>query len=274
MKIACSTSAFKEDLDSTLGKIAGMGFEVFDLICIGSWDHVNPEKLAADFEAEAGRVERLIAKHGVKPVAANVGLPTPHQRDDQEMNRERLEQAQALGKLLERLGIPVAAAYLGYMGPGVIENEPRSPEEVRADLATTVRELTEIFARHGARFAYEPHWRTPVQTLDETHDFMAKAPDLKLVYDPTHFIMQGYSTADTLFMLDHCTHAHLRDAGAEKMALPYGAGEVDFPMIIQAMKSRGFDKPISLEYLPGKVENPEADLVKMRDELRRLWEEA
>jgi sugar phosphate isomerase/epimerase len=160
------------------------------------------------------------------------------------------------------------------MGPGVIENENRSPEEVRVDLATTVREITEILARHGARFAYEPHWRTPVQNLDETRDFMENAPDLKLVYDPTHFIMQGYSTEDTLFMLDHCTHAHLRDAAKDQMALPYGAGEVDFAMIIKAMKERGFDKPISLEYLPGKVEDPEPDLIKIRDDLQRLWDEA
>ncbi len=273
-KIICSTSGFKMDLDTALGKIAGMGFDGIDLICIGGWNHVVLEELVNDFDRVAQTVEDLLRKHGLTAYAANAGLPTLHQRADETVNAQRREQAEALCRLMQRLRIPYASCYPGYYGPGVEENDPREHDRILDDLASSAVEVSEIFLKHDLRFAVEPHWRTPIQTLEQTWSLVSRDERIMLVYDPTHFVMQGVPTAETLPMLERSSHAHLRDAAKDAMAVPFGAGDVDFQAILDVMRDRDFTASISLEYLPDKVQDTEADLVKMRDALEAMKQES
>jgi sugar phosphate isomerase/epimerase len=49
-------------------------------------------------------------------------------------------------------------------------------------------------------------------------------PEVPLVYDPTHFVMQGIDIRETGWLMAHAQHVHLRDAAPDKMQVPFGTG--------------------------------------------------
>jgi sugar phosphate isomerase/epimerase len=260
MAIACSTSAFKMPLDDALARVAGLGFSCVDLIAIPSWGHVSAPDLVSDWDAEAGRVEALVRKHGLTPVAMNAAFTHPHQRNDA-INAERLAQVEAVTRLMNRLGIRIASFYPGYRA------EDRAWDDVLADTVATMREMLAVAAAAGVTLVVEPHFGTPFQTLEQIAGLLGAIPELSIAYDPSHFAMQGIAMRDTEPLLDRAAHVHLRDAAPGKMQMPFGEGTVDIDWLCDALAERSYKGHISLEYLPNLPGGPEPELVKLRDAL-------
>lgn len=264
MSVCCSTSAFKTSLEDALASVAEMGFSTVDLICIPGWGHVMPADLAADFEAEATRVESLLAEHNLRPVAMNMAVAATYKREDEAQNAQRLKEVEGVARLMARLGVGIASFYPGY------RCEDRPWEDVLADSAETIREMLDIGARHGVTFAVETHFATIYETLEQGVRLLEAVPELMVAFDPSHYAMQSIDLRDCAELLDRAAHMHVRDAAPEKMCVPVGEGTVDFEWLVDAMGHRGYEGHWSIEYLPGKTGDPKADIIKLRDILEPM----
>ncbi len=259
MAIACSTSAFKQPLEAALGRVAGMGFQEVDVLAIGAWPHVDASRLAEQFEAERERVSAALEAAGLTPIAMNFAVGHLHRRDDAEANARRLEQVEALTRLMRELGVEVASFYPGYRA------DDRPWPDVLRDEVTTIREMLEIAERAGVTLTVEPHFNTPFQTIEQVSGLLEALPELRIAYDPSHFAMQGLTLEQVESLLDRAAHVHLRDAAPQKLQAPFGSGTVDFEGLLAALRRRGYAGHFSIEYLPGLEGGAEASITALRD---------
>jgi sugar phosphate isomerase/epimerase len=244
MAIACSTSIkCGSPLETALSEIQRLGIPKVDLLTIGTWAHVNVIDFAADVDGTIDRVEALVRRHGLTPVAMNTGTSVPlHDRSPEAGARRRAEVA-AFVAMMKRFGVKVAA--IQPLG----RDRKRPGEDVLRDCAATLREQLDTAAAAGVAFAVELHVNSPFESVAEAKRLIELLPDVPLVYDPTHFVMQGTDVRETGWLMDRATHAHLRDAARGKLQAPLGEGDVDFDWVLGALKDRGFAGNISIEYL-------------------------
>lgn len=263
MAICCSTSAFAPPLESALAEVARLGFTEVDLIAIEGWGHLEPAALVANWERMASVVEALLRRHGLVPVAMNVAVGSLHQRSD-DVNAQRLRKVEAVARLMRRLGIGVASFYPGYKAVD------RPWEAVLADTVATLRELLLIARAFDVTFCLEPHYDTPFQTPAQVRRLLAALPELRLVYDPSHFAMQGLDLSETAFMLDRAVHVHLRDAAPGAMQVAFGEGTADLPGLLSALRTRGYGGHLSIEYLAGGAFDVAGSVRRLRDAVAAL----
>jgi sugar phosphate isomerase/epimerase len=265
MAIACSTSAFKTDFDTALGQVRELGFSHADLICIPQWGHVSLPALVEDYDSEAGRVRSLLETHEITPVGLNCGLPATYDRSEQSRN-DRLAQVRAAARLMNQLDVKVASFYPGYK----VEDRPWS--EVMRDAATSMREMIEIGDQADVTFAIELHAHTPFETVEQCTALLEEVPQLKVAYDPSHFALQQIPLAQTAPFLQRSVHVHIRDAGPDKMQMPFGQGTVDLAWLIRTLKSCHYQGHYSIEYLPNLPEPVGQSITRTRDAIAELLE--
>lgn len=261
MTIACSMSAFSPPKEAACEAIAELGFEYVDLICIGGFGHVIPAELADDFDAAAAEVETMLKNTGLTPIAVNMALaPHLHDRTDPAANARRIEEAEAVARLMQRLGIGLGSFYPGYRA------EDRDWKALLADEVVTIRELLAIADRYGVRFVAEPHFATPFETVEQGTCLLEAIPELGVAYDPSHYVMQSIDLRDTTPLLDRAVHVHLRDAASGLMQADLGSGTVDFEWLFGALKERGYKGNFSIEYL-AKEGQDHSDNIRKTHEL-------
>jgi len=245
-RIACSTSTrCNTPLEEGLGAIAAAGFKRVDILSIDGWAHVHTSELTteAGLTAAVRRAETLLGRHGLIPIATNSGVgPQLHDRSPDAIARRRAE-TEGLIRWMKALGIRTAAIQPRQPDPG------RPWEDVLLDCAASLREQLEIAAGKDVTFALEFHVNSPFETMDQCRRFLALVPEMPLVYDPTHFVMQGVPLADTFEFMARAAHVHLRDAAAERMQTRFGEGTVDFDSLLGELKARGYKGDFSIEYL-------------------------
>ena len=110
--------------------------------------------------------------------------------------------------------------------------------------------------------------------VDQLGELLDPLPELGLHLDIGHAnLMVPYNTTDEILAKygHRLRHVHLHDnkGGHADLHLPLGAGNVDLPGAIRALKRCGFDGTITLE-----VFSPDRHyLTYSRDKLRRMWDE-
>jgi sugar phosphate isomerase/epimerase len=257
MSLACSTSAFRMPLDEALAEVHGLGFELVDLICIPGWDHVLPSELARDASGVSDRVAALLEENGLTPVACNVGLGNLHQHSE-ETDAQRMREAEGVARLMRRLGVRVASFYPGY------KVDAAQWEDAFARWVRTWRGLEAVADEAGVTFVVELHKDTVFETMAQCQRLLEALPELRIAYDPSHFVMQGLDVRETAPLLARAAHVHLRDAAIHTMYEHTGRGNVNFDWLLRALQDMGYDGHISIECLPG------GDAQAVRDDIRKL----
>jgi sugar phosphate isomerase/epimerase len=260
MTIACSTAVrCNSSLERALADIAGAGFRSIDLLTIDGWAHVNTSDLAERWQPTLERLDGLLRQHHLTPIALNTGVSAQLHQRSEAINDRRRHEIDALIRLMQRYNIGIAA-----IQPR--NNDPERPwEELLRDCAATLREQFAAAEAAGVVFALELHVGSPFETLGQARRLIELIPDLPLVYDPTHFVMQGVPIDQTGWLLDHARHLHLRDAAPGKLQVPFGMGAVDFDWLLGSLRERGYQGHISIEYL-------ETDEFDALDSARRLYD--
>ncbi|MFS0726401.1 sugar phosphate isomerase/epimerase family protein [Paenibacillus sp. 1P07SE] len=244
MNIACSTTVgYKQKLASVLQRIQESGFTTVDLLAIDGWAHINPHDLADQGEEGHGLITDLLARYRLSPIALNIGTRTDLHDRSAEAIASRSREMTTMVRLMNVLSVPIA----------VIQPRARDASRPYADVvqacAATWREMEAIAGRSGAKLALELHVFSPFEMLDQARALIELVPDLQVVYDPSHLVMQGVPLRETEWLMDRSIHVHLRDAAYGHMQTRLGQGSVDFEWVFHALKRRGYSGPVSIEYL-------------------------
>ncbi len=264
MIIACSTSAFKSNLDDALGQIKSMGFKHVDLIAIPGWNQIDLDKLTREYDAYSCEIESLLKKHELTPVAMNMAVGNLYQRNDEE-NTKRMSRMRSAAGLMNKLNIKIASFYPGY------KVDEKDWDNALLEEIKTIKEMMDIGNEFGVTFAVEFHYDTIIQTIEQCRKLLSVLPELQAAYDPSHFAMQeGFSLRDTEEFINKAVHIHMRDASVGKMQEPYGRGTVDFDWIMGCLKKRNYQGAVSIEYLPGLEGNMKEQITALKNKLESL----
>lgn len=260
MAVAVSSAiGCRSPLQRAMAMVAATGARCVDVLMIGTWAHINPAELAMDYAAVATRLGRLLSGLGLKLSALNTGTTVQLHDRSEAANIARQLETEALCRLMSQHGVTTAAVQ------PLQREDHRDPADVMADCIASLRQQYAIAAKYGVRLAVELHVHSPFETLDEAKTLLREMPEVMVVYDPTHFIMQGVPLRETTWLMDRAIHVHARDAARGKLQVPLGTGEIDFDWMAGALLDRGFTGNVSVEYL----ETDEFDVI---DSARRLHE--
>jgi sugar phosphate isomerase/epimerase len=257
MNIGCSTAFYKDDLEGALAKIAALKFQYIDLICIPGWNHIQPDDLVSRFDKVAEQTERLLDRHGLRVHAFNFAVPDLHKRADKAVNARRREQAQGLVRLMGRLGVKAAGFYPGYYAEG------RAWDDILNDTVASLREMLEIAGEAGVVIGPEIHRFTPFETMAQARALLDAVPELTVVYDASHFVMQAIDLKETEFLIPRSHHVHFRGSAPDRIQCPLAESTANFSWMLERLKAHRYAGNASIEYLPdfpGDVENEIAEL--------------
>lgn len=267
MSIACSTSVYcNRPLDEALAQIATLGIPGIDLLTIDGWVHVNTRDLADNWEATIASVDTLLNTYHLTPIATNSGVSAQLHQRTPEINAQRRREIEALVRFANYYNIQVAAIQPRN------KDTSRPWETVLADCVETLREQKRIGDAAGVTFALELHVNSPFETVEQARRFCDVMPEMPLVYDPTHFVMQGVDIRETEWVMERAAHVHLRDAAPGQMQTHFGSGAIDFDWVLRALQDHGYQGHISIEYLASKEMDVRDDVLRLYDHLARYFD--
>jgi sugar phosphate isomerase/epimerase len=221
-------------LERALAGIAALGARNVELAAlVGFCDHAAPERLGS---GAAATLRRLLADHGLTAVSVSghADLSTDTGRD---AFAARLRLAAELG-----VGIVNTEAAEGT-GPDV-EERFYSNIGPLADLAVDLK-ITIGLETHGSLTGTAGECAAVLTRVDR--------PNVRVNYDTANLIFyRGVRPEDDLpAIASEVVHVHVKDKAS--MALntwdfpAIGAGIIDWPRIVRALDTAGFDGPASLE---------------------------
>lgn len=266
MPIACSTSIkCNSPLEAALAEVARLGFSNVDVLTIGTWAHVNVANFTSDPEGTIAAVGKLAQQHGLRPVALNTGTTVQlHDRSPQ-ANETRRREVDLFIRLMNHFGIKVAAIQ------PLQRSKEMSQNAMLTAAAQTVREQVAQARAAAVEFALELHVGSAFESMDEARQLLEIYPDVPLVYDPTHFVMQGVDIKDTAWLMKNAIHAHVRDAAKGKLQAPMGQGSVDFDWVLGSLRDHGFSGTLSIEYLESKDFDVADSVKRLHEKMRQFF---
>jgi inosose dehydratase len=115
-------------------------------------------------------------------------------------------------------------------------------------LASALNTVSGIAERNGLSVGYHPHLTTIVESPDELDRLMSRT-EVGFCPDTAHLAAGGGDPAALIRRYrDRITHVHLKDLRPDPMEfLPVGAGVLDFPDILRAIRESGYDSWLIVE---------------------------
>lgn len=272
MYVSCSCLVCaKKDyptIQQALVEIHRLGFRAFDLDAFENWQHVDPSELAAGREEWARGFADAVAETGLRPASFNCGLSTRLADGEAGAFAQYKAEFAALLALADRVGCPNITLQPG----AAIEGRP-----VREQLATMEEHLAELVRLKGDRhltIGLENHAHTVIERPDAALGLIEGLwPAVGVTYDPSHPELQGIPLKDTEALLDYAVHVHVRNASTGHMQRTFADGTVDFAWLVAALKDRGYDGALTIEYF-NAFDADFATTLALRDHLRALGVEA
>jgi inosose dehydratase len=123
-----------------------------------------------------------------------------------------------------------------------------TPPEDYDRLAAALNTVSRIAERRGLSAAYHPHLTTIVESPDELDRLMSRT-EIGFCPDTAHLAAGGGDPAALIRRYrDRITHVHLKDLRPDPVEfLPIGAGALDFPDILRAIRESGYDSWLIVE---------------------------
>jgi sugar phosphate isomerase/epimerase len=130
--------------------------------------------------------------------------------------------------------------------------------------------MNEVARDAGVLLVYEPHVQSILEDPSDVVTFARENSSVKLVIDYSHAVSLGYSKNDLDPLVQHAGHVHLRQAAPDKIQARWDEGAIDFPALIDLLKSTAYQGYLTLEYEHDKFWNMDrcdvmTETIKMRD---------
>jgi len=115
-------------------------------------------------------------------------------------------------------------------------------------LASALNTVSKIAERNGLSAGYHPHLTTIVESPDQLDRLMSRT-DIGFCPDTAHLAAGGGDPAALIRRYrDRITHVHLKDLRPDPVEfLPLGAGVLDFPDILRAIRESGYESWLIVE---------------------------
>lgn len=115
-------------------------------------------------------------------------------------------------------------------------------------LAAALDRVSDIAEAHGLTASYHPHLGTIVESPEELERLMTRTR-VGFCPDTAHLAAGGGDPAGLIRQYeDRLSHVHLKDFRADPFSfLPLGAGDLDFPDILDAIVESGYDSWLIVE---------------------------
>jgi sugar phosphate isomerase/epimerase len=259
--IACSTGIRStKPLEEACAQIHELGFTRVDPLAMEGW-HIKPSRLAADAEREAGRFRALLDRYDLRCPAINLGFLhnlatcTP---DQLEANLDVVRGACVLAR--------AAGASILTVGTGNTGDGERGALLQR--LAERLSRVVSVAGAAGMVVALETHAGSIAVYPEVDLELLARCPGLTLTYDPSHFIADQVPLENTLDLLAHAVHVHLRNARVGHFQETMAKGLLDIPWIVDQIVASDYQGAVSIEYIEdcGGIQEG----YEVRDEVVRL----
>jgi sugar phosphate isomerase/epimerase len=243
MKLGCSTVLFNQlDLYGALQHISWAGYEGAELACLAHY---------------ARHVELITKKPYIDEIKAtakkhNLGLFAIHAGTGDQPGLDRVPAMKIMFEVASKLGIPIVTIRC----KGKSDDKEATKEEFKI-----IREMSKAAESFGVTMAMKPHvgasvynTATLIQMLNEID-----SPGLGANLDTLHIYRAREDGAQTVRKLGKkLVHVHLREypdvedrQGYEAIAEEEiaGRGGVEFPKILQALKSIGYTGAMDLDVI-------------------------
>lgn len=264
-QIACSsTLGYRMSLEKNLDLIASLGFKYVDLLFIVGWAHIEPAELVANPAKVLSRVRNALVDTGLATAAISVAPSVPPMDRSAGAIELRRRETGALLELAHALGSRTMV-----IEPGGAVKDRTGDEVFEATSASFAEQAAQARAA-GVTPALELHCGSPYETLEMGRKLLARVPDLRVVFDPSHQVALGLETRDLGWVMDNMAHVHLRDANRGKMVEEHGKGLVDFPWVLAELKRRDYNGFVAVEYL----EDDGFDALESTRKLKAMLEQA
>jgi sugar phosphate isomerase/epimerase len=102
----------------------------------------------------------------------------------------------------------------------------------------------------GMTLALETHAGSIAVYPEVDRELVTRCPGLKLTYDPSHFIADCVPVEETLDLLNHAAHVHLRNARVGHFQETMDRGLLDIPWIIDRILESGWDTRCGMRSWP------------------------
>jgi len=267
-RIACSPGvAQSHPLPTALDTVRDLGIEYVDLLAIENWSHLDPSSLLGRVHEQAERISALAADRNLKLVALNTNVPRPLVNPSQETRKYNKAVMQACLDFAHACAIKIVT-----MDPGRCAES--LSEEVSFKFAK--RELLEfvrLARERDVTMTIETHMGSLAEKPRNALRFVEEIPGLKIAYDPSHYIPAGIPLDDTLCLLPHAAHAHIRNASEDSYQERMDRKVIDAAWFKKALRDHAYTGYVSIEYLEKIAVRDGYDPVEQSRILKALLEE-
>jgi sugar phosphate isomerase/epimerase len=233
------TGTFRQPIQETAAQLAAMGYDCLEL-CLEAPD-VRPEQLDAD---RCAQIRASLDEAGI-------GLASLSYHAD----REPLDQRRANQQRAVR-----AAAWMGSSILVLNPEKATDPERQWVEHVTRFQRLCALADELGVTIAIEPEPLLVVGSSADATRMLEQvgSPRLCVNLDIGHAFLTDDDLAGSIRMLgDRIVHLHLEDmASGVHRHLPFGAGDIDFTSVRQALADIGYAGPYVVD-LFGQDRPPE-----------------
>ena len=116
-------------------------------------------------------------------------------------------------------------------------------------VAGRLEDVVAIAAEAGLTIALETHAGSlPVQP-DAARELLDRCPGLRITYDPSHYIAERFPVEETLDLLKHSAHVHLRNARVGSFQETMGKGLLNMGWMVDQILASSYEGAISIEYI-------------------------